>query len=201
MNQPDRDNERLQLAGLPVEAASTLRWEDLRVCGVDRVASETLEKLSRELRLRSDPDRVAPGGALSLLPWSREAHVRSQAREASLQARLEIFQDELRALRIANELLNRAATMRAVEAAETALFEIRCAGQAARLAILNRAHLAMTRQFVSQLESIESYRGRISDEVLEALKERALNEFCDRMNRASKADVEFSKTEILRLKP
>jgi hypothetical protein len=200
MNPPNRDDDRQKLAGLPVEAAPARLWESLRAGGVDRDTAETLEQLSRELRVRSDPDRVAPGGALSL-PWSSEARARSQARQASLQARLDIFQDDLRAIRIANEVLNRAATMRAVEAAETAIFEIRCAGETARLAILNRAHLAMTRQFLSQLESIESFRGRISAEVLDALKERALNEFCDRMNRASKADVEFAKSEILRLKP
>jgi hypothetical protein len=58
----------------------------------------------------------------------------------------------------------------------------------------------MTRQFLDQLESIETFRGRVSTEILDALKERALNEFTARMNRASKADVEFSKSEILKLK-
>ena len=38
--------------------------------------------------------------------------------QSSFEARLEIFKDDLRAIRIANEVLNRAATMRAVEAAE-----------------------------------------------------------------------------------
>jgi hypothetical protein len=58
----------------------------------------------------------------------------------------------------------------------------------------------MTRQFLEQLESIESFHGRVSNEILDALKERALNEFTARMNRASKADVEFSKSDILKLK-
>ena len=59
----------------------------------------------------------------------------------------------------------------------------------------------MTRQFVSQLETLEGFRGRVTAEILDALKERALNEFTGRMNRASKADVEFSKADILKLKP
>lgn len=200
MSIPIQDDDREKLRGLSVEPAPARVLEELRAGTGDRETTEKLERLTRELRVRSDPDRVVPGGA-PLLPWSRAARARGEARQASLQARLDIFRDDLRAIRIANEVLNRAASMRAVEAAETAIFEIRCAGETARLAILNRAHLEMTRQFLAQLETIEGFRGRVSAEVLDALKERALNEFCTRMNRASKADVEFSKSEILRLKP
>lgn len=160
----------------------------------------SVERVSRELQHRTDPDRVAPAGVVDL-PWSERARIRARARQASLEARLEIFKDDLRAIRIANEVLNRAATMRAVEAAEIAIFEIRGVGETTRLAILNRAQLDMTRQFVTQLESIETFRGRLTDEILDALKERALTEFTERMNRTSKADVEFAKADILRLKP
>ncbi len=174
--------------------------DELRRASDGEEAAETsLERVSQELQIRSDPNRVA-AGAISW-PWSREARARSQARDLSLQARLDIFKDDLRSIRIANEVLNRAATMRAVEAAETAIFEIRCFGETARFAILNRTHLEMTRQFVAQLEILEGFRGRVTIEILDALKERALNEFTARMNRASKADVEFSKADILKLKP
>lgn len=195
-----QEDDRQQLAGLPAKPAPAPLLEQLRWGALEQNATEKLERLSDELRMRSDPDRVVAGRGPHL-PWSREGRARLEARQASLQARLDIFRDDLRAIRIANEVLNRAATMRAVEAAETAIFEIRCAGETARLAILNRTHLEMTRQFLAQLEAIEGFRGRVSAEVLDALKERALNEFCARMNRASKADVEFSKSEILRLKP
>lgn len=200
MSIPTRDDDRERLSGLPAEPAPARVLQELAAGAGDRESTDKLERLNHELRVRSDPDRVVPGGA-PLLPWSRAARARGEARQASLQARLDIFRDDLRAIRIANEVLNRAATMRAVEAAETAIFEIRCAGETARLAILNRAHLEMTRHFLAQLETIEGFRGRVSAEVLDALKERALNEFCTRMNRASKADVEFSKSDILRLKP
>jgi hypothetical protein len=175
--------------------------DELRCAVPDDAASETrLERVSQELQIRCDPNRVAPKGAVSL-PWSRESRSRSQARDLSLQARLDIFKDDLRSIRIANEVINRAATMRAVEAAETAIFEIRCLGETARFAILNRTHLEMTRQFLSQLETLEGFRGRVTTEILDALKERALNEFTARMSRASKADVEFAKADILKLKP
>ena len=168
--------------------------------GGDETSECSLERVSQELQVRSDPNRVAPSGPVAW-PWSRETRARSHARDLSLQARLDIFKDDLRSIRIANEVLNRAATMRAVEAAETAIFEIRCLGETARFAILNRTHLEMTRQFLSQLETLEGFRGRVSTEILDALKERALNEFTSRMNRASKADIEFSKADILKLKP
>lgn len=160
----------------------------------------SVERVSRELQYRADPDRVAPADGLEL-PWSERARVRAKAREASYEARLEVFKDDLRAIRIANEVLNRAATMRAVEAAEIAIFEIRSLGESTRFSILNRTQLDMTRQFVGQLESVEAFRGRLTDEILDALKERALTEFTERMNRASKADLEFAKGEILKLRP
>lgn len=160
----------------------------------------TVHQVSHELQLRADPARVVPGGGITL-PWSDAARVRGRAREAAFEARLDIFRDDLRAIRIANEVLNRASTMRAVEAAETAIFEIRTIGETTRLAIGNRAQLEMTRQFVEQLDAIERFRGRLTPEIVDALKERALNEFTDRMNRASKADVEFNRTELLKVRP
>ncbi len=196
MSTPKSSDESLPQGGLlPLRALN-----ELRSPGAESETKEAIERLGHELRVRSDPSRVVSGRA-AVLPFSREARARSQARDASLQARLDIFRDDLRAIRIANEVLNRAATMRAVEAAETAIFEFRCLGESVRFAILNRTHLEMTRQFLDQLEGIESFRGRVSNEVLDALKERALNEFSVRMNRASKADIEFSKSEILRLRP
>jgi hypothetical protein len=183
----------------PPSQESTHALERLRMAP-ERTSGPSVEHVSRELEHRADPDRVAPRHGLEL-PWSERARARARARAAALEARLEIFTDDLRAIRIASEVLSRAATMRAVEAAEVAIFEIRNLGETTKLAIVNRAQLEMTRQFVSQIESIESFRGRLTDEVLDALKERALSELTERMNRASKADLEFSKADILRLKP
>jgi hypothetical protein len=203
MNRPENDPEnesnasespKLSLS-LPNHALDQLRT------GIGEAASyeERMREINTELRVRSDPDRVMPRKAIEL-PWSREARARSRARDISAEARLDIFKDDLRAIRIANEVLNRAATMRAVEAAEAVIFELRCLGETARFSILNRTHLEMTQQFLEQIESIESFRNRLTGEILDALKERALNEFTTRMNRASKADVEFSKSDILKLK-
>ena len=198
-DQPDLDT----LTGLPqVDESGDGRadvLEHLRSLPEAR-PRPSVERVSRELQHRADPDRVAPASGLEF-PWSDRARVRVKAREASFEARLEVFKDDLRAIRIANEVLNRAATMRAVEAAEIAIFEIRGLGESTRFSILNRTQLDMTHQFVEQLESIETFRGRLTDEILDALKERALTEFTERMNRASKADLEFAKADILKLKP
>jgi hypothetical protein len=198
MNQPlDQPENDGALEGPPDEQALT------RLRATDALELEhrpSLEEVNRELRMRADPGQVAPAGRLEL-PWSPEARARSRARDVSLEARLDLFKDNLRAIRIAREVLNRAATMRAVEAAETAIFEIRTAGETARLAIINEAHLEMTREFLDHLEVLEAFRPRVGAEILDALKERALNEFTARMNRASKADVEFAKNDILHLKP
>src|SRR5581483_4961239 len=125
-----------------------------RAASGDDVADRSLERASQELQVRSDPNRVAPAPVVSW-PWTREARARSRARDLNVQARVDIYKDDLQSIRMANEVLNRAATMRAVEAAETAIFEIRCLGETARFAILNRAHLEMTRQFVAQLSTLE----------------------------------------------
>ena len=166
--------------------------------------NERIIRANAELRRRIDPERVA-SVQTSVIPWSRESKARAKARAAarslSRGTQLDIFKDDLRSIRIANEMLNRAATMRAVEAAETTIFEIRCRGESIRLSTINRIQLDMTRQFVEQLQSLESFKGRMSDEILDALKERAFSEFTMRMNRASKADAGFQKSDTLKMKP
>ena len=149
----------------------------------------TPQEVSLEMSRLMDPSRVAP----EAMPWTPEGRARNEARKAGLQARLDLFKDDLTAIRKANEALSRAQTMRALEAAEAAVFEIRTLGETLRFTILNRAHLAMSIEFAAQLERFEGLRGRLPVQILEALKERALEEFTARMNRASKSDVEFDK--------
>jgi hypothetical protein len=184
-------------AGEPQTTTGSSALERVPMCTVD---APTVDGVLRELDLRSEPERVAQRRILEA-PWSPEARTRRRAHDLALQARLDVFRDDLRAIRIAHEVLSRAATMRAVEAAETAILEIRARGETMRLDILNRAHLEMTRQFLDHLERLDSFAGRVPPEILDALRERALNEFTNRMNRASKADVEFARGEILGIRP
>jgi hypothetical protein len=162
--------------------------------------AQDLRQVSRELLARMDPDAVASPAPLSA-PWSPERRARAEARVASLAARLDIFRDDLRAIRMANEVLSRAATMRAVEAAEAAILEIRTLGETIRLSLINRAHFEMTRLFTAHLERLEQFRGRLPAEIIDALKERALEEFTNRMNRASKSDLEFGREQLVDWSP
>jgi hypothetical protein len=191
-----RDLKRTDSSGLARDLAEPLEPQP----GTETDVELSGKCVRRELQLRAGPDRVEPAGPLAW-PWGERARARTRAREAAVGAKLDVFKDDLRAIRIAHEVLSRAATMRAVEAAEIAIFDIRTRGETTKLAILNRAQLEMTHLFVAQIERLEGFRGRLSAEILDALKERAFSEFTERMNRASKADVEFSREDILRLKP
>jgi hypothetical protein len=186
------------------KAAATQALERLRHGEPEPAHPPTVDDVNRELQLRASPDNVSPALVFEW-PWSSAARSRSRARararEMALEARLDLFQADLRSIRLAHEVLSRAASLRAVEAAETAVFQIRCQGETLRFQLINATHLEMTRQFLRHLEILDSYRHRTSPEVLDALKERALTEFTDRMNRASRADVDLLKSDIFKVKP
>lgn len=166
----------------------------------DSPSPETgLERVTRELEERSDPHWVARARRIRW-PWSPESRVVRQANGLSLEARLEIFRDDLRAIQASNRVLNHAATIRAVEAAEAAMFEMRCVSEAARFAIVDRTQLEMSQQFPASLELLESFRGSASPEMLDAIKEQALHTFSAWMNRLAKADRELPLDELLKAK-
>jgi hypothetical protein len=186
---PPLDLDPLRPAGTAADVGPTGR--ELVLDAIRVPASESpvpsLDRMLYELRQRSDPNQVACRRSFDW-PWSAEALARARARALALEARVEIFRDNLRAIRTAHEVLNRAATARAVEAAETAVLDIHAQGESARLGIINRVHLEMAREFLFQLDHLDSLRGRLPAEVLDALRERALNEFTARMNRAARPD-------------
>lgn len=168
------------------DVASDVALDALRV-PTDDAQVPSLSGMLSELRERSDPNQVASPRQIEW-PWSAGARARTQARALALDASVEIFRDNLRAIRTAHEVLNRAATARAIEAAETAVLDIHAQGESARLGIINRVHIEMTREFIAHLDRLDALRGRLPAEVLDALRERALNEFTGRMNRAARRD-------------
>ena len=152
-----------------------------------------------EVRLRSDPSFALPRGAFEML-WSPESGARRKARDLSIQARLDAFADDLKALRTAHRALTRAAILRVVESAEGTIFEIRACGATRRYRLLNREHVKMTEDFIEQLSRIEALRDRLpSPQLADALKQRALEEFTAGINRASKAELAFDKTGLMDL--
>ncbi len=165
----------------------------------DSPATETDRAAADEVHLRTDPSFALPRGAFEM-PWSPEAKARVRARELSIQARVDAFRDDLKALRIAHRALTRSAILRVIESAEGAIFEIRTRNETVRYRLLNRAHIQMTEDFLGQLAVIESLRGRLpSPQLADALKQRALEEFTAGINRASKADLVFDKKGLMDL--
>jgi hypothetical protein len=182
MNDPGDSRPKLPLpVSLPDESAPVLR------------------RASRELLERTDAEQVVPRAGFEA-PWSAAARTRAAARDAALAVRLDLFRDDLHAIRLANQVLNRAAAMRAVEAAEAAIFEIHARGEAFRLSLVNRAQLEMTSEFLAQLEALDRFRERCPEPILDALKERALAEFTARLNAASASPPMFPREEILSLR-
>lgn len=159
-----------------------------------------LDRVGELMQRLSDPARVAGPGPRNPLPWSPQAKAVKAAEQASIDARLEVFQDDLKSIRAANRILNRISMAHAVETARAAIFEIRARGELVRYEILNETHRELTSLFLSQIESIESLRDRMPAEMLDAMKERALNEFTAKMNRVSRAEAALSKIDPARLK-
>ena len=86
----------------PTSINNPLALDRLRSAGVvfEDSAESNLDQVNQELQMRGDPDRVAAKSS-RLWPWSGEAKARDAAQELSVQARLDIFKDDLRSIRIA----------------------------------------------------------------------------------------------------
>lgn len=153
--------------------------------------SPDLADAAEAVRIMADPARLEPTWRW---PWSAESSDRRQTRELSRQARLDQYKDHLRAFRTANEALGNAAAARASAASETSIFEAQCLNEMARFGIVNRVQHDMTSAFLDRLAAVESFRGRVSTEILDALRERALNEFAGSMNRASSSNKPASES-------
>ena len=104
MNSP---KEALALVlGKSVTDATTMRTG-----GLTATQKEDLEK-------KSDPGFVA---SRSRNPFSLQSKMRRAAEQSAFEGRLEIFKDQIQAVRKSNELLNRAAIAQVAVAAETFL--------------------------------------------------------------------------------
>lgn len=145
---------------------------------------------------RADPQAAFPRSAFEL-PWSHEAKLRDQARKLTLQADFDVFRSDLNSLRAAREAFGRVA---AQCEAETAAFEMRCRQETHRYEIVSRDHLDLAQRFMAKLEAFEAFRGRpgASPEMIDAMKERALEEFVACMNRISKIDAKLPDSKPVR---
>jgi hypothetical protein len=161
---------------------------------------QALESVRQELGRAADPS-ARVGSTRFAWPWSQKAGAVRRARAANLEAQLQIYLDDLNAIRTARQALSRVTAFRAIEAAETAIFELRVRGETLRHAILARGHAELTARFAAQLPEIHALHENknISPEMLDALRERALSELTESMKAASKARVDFYKQWLLKL--
>jgi hypothetical protein len=145
-------------------------------------------------------DAAAPNGALAVVPewpqsgvvewpWSEAAAVRRRTRAAALEASLAIAEDRLAVARRVQAAWNELAYVRASESARTAVLEARADGEAARLSAAFRRLVQMTAAFAAELSALEPFRATLGDEILDAIRERALNEFAARVAAALRGDA------------
>jgi hypothetical protein len=64
--------------------------------------------------------------------------------------------------------------------------EVQCASELAKHAALQRVQLMLTDQLTAQLERLDRYGARLSPEIVDALRERAFDEFSAAMDRVSR---------------
>lgn len=131
-------------------------------------------------------------------PWSKAGR---EAEELRRKAELDLFRCTLETVRQARQALDQAIGLRAVEAAEAMVFEIRAQGESRRYQLTSAAHREMTLGFLDHLQWIEQQRAHLSPEMLDALKQRALAELTNSMNRLSKSSIEFDRKPFLGAKP
>jgi hypothetical protein len=151
---------------------------------LERVAAPPLHDAGHQLRGLADPARVSH----SWWPWSKEAKALREARDLALRFRLDSYKEDLDRMRDANGALARTVTHRAEAASEAARFDLQCTKEAARFAAVNRTRLQMTRQFLDQLAFLDGLADPARAELFDALKERALNDFAEGVDRASRED-------------
>jgi hypothetical protein len=156
--------------------------------------SVQIERANRELDRAPGPKELYPPRL-----WGRtdsfESRVREEARSLDLQSRLDRFRDGLEIRRNAHRVLGEFQTVQAKETVRLSISEKRCDAELALYAAVNRVHHQMTMEFLTRLDQIEALRPQLPSELLDALKERAFEEYTERVNLASKHSASGSQGE------
>jgi hypothetical protein len=149
-----------------------------------------------ELDKKADPNFVAPK---SWNPFSQRARMYRSAEKAAYDGRLEMFRDQIQAVRKSNEVLNRASIAQIATAAETFLTGL--AADAVRLKhkVRQDALEGRTDGLEQALISLDERRKRgvIPLDMIEALQSNALNAFAADAAKIVAMDVVFKKEKLL----
>lgn len=158
-----------------------------------------LESARQELGRLADPCHRLDSSPFRW-PWSERAAAIRAAKRASRKAQLDVFLDDLNSIRAARQAISRVSALRAIEAAECAIFEDRAQAEVFRHSVLADAHRQITERFTAEIARLHGQGQPLSPEMADALRERALNELTESMKAVSRARAEFEKQWLLHIK-
>lgn len=162
---------------------------NLRTGGLATTQREELDK-------KADPNFVT---SKSWNPFSQRTRMYRSAEKAAYDGRLEMFKDQIQAVRKSNEVLNRASIAQIATAAETFLTGL--AADAVRLKhkVRQDALEGRTDGLEQALISLDERRKRgvLPLDMIEALQSNALNAFATDAAKIVAIDVVFKKERLL----
>ena len=134
-------------------------------------------------------------------PLSIESQIRREAIKTSLEARLTIFRDNVDAVRTANRVLNNAAIIQLMTAAESWIMDLRTMTEVEKQRVVDRAKNRLLETLEERILDIEVFRQRgiIPEQIMEVMQNNAFNEFAERAARIVEFDFEFSKDKLLNI--
>lgn len=191
------DEKNDQLLKIPDEALKTLRSQ----AGVPKPSAAVGAVGRQKKELIDQETNVDFVGKKSRNPLSIESQIRREAIRTSLEARLTIFRDNVDAVRTANRVLNNAAIIQLMTAAESWILDIRTMAEVEKQKVIDRAKNRLLETLEERILDIEVFRQRgiVPEEIMEVLQNNAFNEFAWRAARIVEFDFEFAKDKLLNI--
>lgn len=151
----------------------------------------------RQVEKSTNPDFVTQKKGL----FSIENKMRRKAVKEALEARLSIFRDNIESIRTANRVMNNAAIIQVMTAAENFIIQVRNNAEIEKQDILNQAQEELMRVLSKHLYSLNNMRqnGTLPEELIDARETMAMNEFVDRAIKMAGLDFEFDKSKLLKI--
>ena len=188
------ENKELALK-VPDEAMKSLRSE----LGTPKASTDL--RLRQKKELVDQETNVDFVGKKTRNPLSIESVARREALKASLEARLTIFRDNIDAVRTANRVLNNAAIIQLMTAAEAWIMDIRTMAEVEKQRVVDRAKNHLLETLEDRILDIEVFRQRgiVPESIMEVMQNNAFNEFAWRASRIVELNFEFSKDKLLNI--
>jgi hypothetical protein len=159
-----------------------------------------IERKRREVLERTNPNVVAES---TWKFWTPEARYRKLAKNDALETRLTAFRDGAQTVLTANKVMNHAALIAVMTAAERFIVEIRAICEVEKQALLEASQIDLLSSLRLHLSEVEILReqGGIPDAILDQRFEDALNQYAERSIKIAGLGFEFDKSSLLKLNP